>query len=387
MKTTRKTMKTLLAGASMLGLTSAAMLGSTLSADATTVRFANGLPPGSGPSMMLDRNTAATLEETGLNVRQFHLTLLSLAEANAGIRDGVADMGWNLYAYFPSDFPANNMAAEFSQLVELEEFSGELQSLAFGAAITEYMLFHCPECVEELAAQEQVFLGAGMTTNYALQCMMPIETAADLEGKRIRAAGAFWSRWIESVGATPVSMSINETLEALNQGVVDCTASNTADFVNFGLIDVVRHVHDGLPGALFTIPLTINIDSWQSLTDEERGHLLRYSANVSAGITWTYIGEARDGRERAPGLGITYDTVSEELLAMNRAFIDQDLDVVAEVYRERFGIENGEEVAATIRELLERWTALVADVSSEEEAVELYYNEIFSRIDPATFRM
>ncbi len=112
----------------------------------------------------------------------------------------------------------------------------------------------CPACMDEMSAQNQVYLGASSTTSYVLQCAVPLGSTTDLEGKRIRAAGAYWARWAETVGAVPVSMSINETLEGLSQGVVDCTMSNTADFVNFGFIDVVKHVYVGAPGAQFNVP-------------------------------------------------------------------------------------------------------------------------------------
>lgn len=371
----------------MLGVAGTSMLVTTGSADATTLRFASGWPPGAAPSQLLEEYAEALREQTGgdLTIRVFPLSLLNFAESNAGVRDGVADMTFNLMAYFPSDFPNINMASEFSQIAELEQFAGELSSTAFAGAITEFVMLHCPACMEEVAAQNQLFLGALSTTTYALQCMMPVETAADLEGKRIRAAGALWSRWVESVGATPVSMSINETLEALNQGVVDCTASNTADFVNFGLIDVVRNVHVGLPGGQFVAPVTMNLDSWRDLSADNRELILRYSSDVIAAVTWAYIEEARSGRERAPDLGIEYGTASQELLDLNTQLIEADLQLVASVYQERFGITDGAEVAERIEELMVRWTELTSDVSDGTELGEIFYNEIYSRIDRDSF--
>ena len=385
----KKTMKTLLAGASALGLASTAVLSSAGSADATTLRFAGGWPPGATPSQIVEEFAAALGEASDgeVSMRFFPLSLLNFAESNAGVRDGVADMTFNLMAYFPADFPNINMASEFSQIAELEQFAGELSSTAFAGAINEFVMLHCPACLEEVAEQNQLFLGGLSTTTYALQCMMPLETAEDLEGKRIRAGGAFWSRWIESVGATPVSMSINEALEALNQGVVDCTASNTADFVNFGLIDVVRHVHVGLPGAQFVAPITINLDSWRDLSDAGREAVLRFSSDIGANITWAYIEEARLGVERAPDLGIEYGTVSQELLDLNASLIEADLELVANVYQERFGITDGDEVSAKLFELMERWTELTRDVASGEDLAEIFYEEIYSRLDRDTFGM
>lgn len=372
-------LKGLLAGASTL------VFAGALSAQQLT--FAGGWPPGSSPTKMLEEYAKAIEEYTNgdVTMRVFPLSLLSFAEVNAGVRDGIADAAANLTAYFPAEFPNLNMLSEFSELVELEEFAGELSSTAFAGAITEYVMLNCPECQAEVAAQNQVYLGAGSTTSYVLQCMVPLTSTADLEGKRIRAAGAYWARWAETVGAVPVSMSINETLEGLNQGVVDCTASNTADFVNFSFIDVVKYLYVGLPGAQFNIPFTMNKDTWNSLSDENKQQVMRANAKLMADITWVYIEEGRAGKERAPGLGIEYTDAADELVQMNREFIAKDKDAIATIYKDRFGIETGAAAAESLNDLLAKWTGLTQSVEGGDALATLYYEQIFSQVDVASY--
>lgn len=372
-------MKALLAGASMLAIAS--------TGQAAELSFAGGWPPNSAPTAKIEEYAKAVEEYSNgdVSVRVFPLSLLSFGEINAGLRDGIADVAGNLLAYFPAEFPTLNMLAEFSELVELEEYAGELSSLAFTGAIMEYVMNDCPTCMEEMSAQNQVYLGSSSTTSYALQCVVPLESVADLEGKRLRAAGAYWARWAESVGAVPVSMSINETLEGLSQGVVDCTMSNTADFVNFGFIDVVDYVYVGAPGAQFNVPFTMNKDTWNSLSDENKQAMMRAHAKLAADIAWVYVEEGRAGRERAPGEGIEYGSASDAVVQMNREFIQKDKDAIAEIYKERFGIEGGAEAAAALTEGLSKWTELTKDVSSGEELAEIYWNEIFSKIDVSSY--
>lgn len=374
-----KTFKALLAGASILAVSGAA--------NAADLSFAGGWPPNSAPTAKIEDYAKAANEysDGDINIRVFPLSLLSFSEINAGLRDGIADVAGNLLAYFPSEFPTLNMLAEFSELVELEEFSGELSSLAFTGAIMEYVMNDCPACMDEMSAQNQVYLGAASTTSYVLQCAVPLTSSADLEGKRIRAAGAYWARWAESVGAVPVSMSINETLEGLSQGVVDCTMSNTADFVNFGFIDVVKYVYVGAPGAQFNVPFTMNKDSWNSLSGDNKSAMLRAHAKLAADIAWVYVEEGRAGRERAPDMGIEYGPAPDDMIAMNREFINEDKDAIAAIYKERFGIESGAEAATALTEGLEKWTGLTKDVSSGEELAEIYWNEIFSKVDVSSY--
>jgi len=375
----KKSLKTALIGATMLSMAGAA--------NAAELTFAGGWPPNSSPTATLENFAAAVgeLSNGEISVRVFPLSLLNFAEANAGVRDGIADMTANLLAYFPAEFANFNMLAEFSELAELEEFAGELSSTAFAGANMEYVFQSCPACMDEINAQNQVYLGAANTTTYVLQCVVPVNTVADLQGKRIRTAGAYWARWAEAFGATPVSMSVNETLEGLKQGVLDCTAPNTADFVNFGFIDVVKHVYVGLPGAQFNAPFTMNKDSWNSLSDTQKTAMLRAHAKLMADMTWVYIEEGRAGRERAPGLGIEYVDASPELVALNREFILKDKDDVARIYNERFNITNGNEVAAELTELLKKWTELTRNLTNSDELAEIYWNEIYSKIDVSTF--
>lgn len=374
----RKT--TLLAGATSL------ILSGTV-AQASDLSFAGGWPPNSAPTAKIEEFASAVSEYTNgdVSVKVYPLSLLSFAEANAGVRDGIADLTANLMAYFPAEFSHFNMLAEFSEIVELEEFAGELSSAAFGGAIMEYVFNSCPDCMQQIADQNQVYLGASSTTSYVLQCVVPLNTVEDLTGKRIRAAGAYWARWAETMGAVPVSISINETLEGLNQGVVDCTASNTADFVNFGFIDIVKYLYLGLPGAQFNINYTMNSDSWNALSDENKTAMLKAHAKLTADLTWVYLQEGKAGRERAPEKGIEYGAASDELVAANRAFIANDKDAIGSIYKERFGIETGGAAATGLTELMTKWTALTKDVSSGEEPADVYWTEIFSKINVATY--
>lgn len=363
------------------------MLAVAGAAQAADLSFAGGWPPNSAPTAKIEDYAKAVEDYSDgeVSVRVFPLSLLSFGEINAGLRDGIADVAGNLLAYFPAEYPTLNMLAEFSELVELEEYAGELSSLAFTGAIMDYVMNDCPACMDEMSAQNQVYLGASSTTSYALQCAVPLTSAADLEGKRLRAAGAYWTRWAESVGATPVSMSVNETLEGLSQGVVDCTMSNTADFVNFGFIDVVDHVYIGAPGAQFNVPFTMNKDTWNGLSDDNKQAMMRAHAKLAADIAWVYVEEGRAGRERAPDMGIEYGSAPEDIVEMNREFIQQDKEAIGEIYNERFGIESGSEAAVALTEGLAKWSELTKDVSSGEELAEIYWNEIFSEIDVASY--
>lgn len=376
------TRRALMAGGAMIALATSAHAADQLS-------YAGGWPPNSGPTGALENYAKSVEENSGgnLTMKVYPLSLLSFAESNAGLKDGLADLSTILTPYFSAEFPTLNMISEFSTLMELDGLSGERSSLAFAGAVSEYVLLNCPSCKEEVAAQNQVYMGAGSTTSYALQCVVPVTSPAELKGKRIRAGGAYWARWAEAMGAVPVSISINETFEALSQGVLDCTASNPAELVNFSFIDVVKHVYTGLPGGQFTVPTMMNLDRWQGLGDEEKAALMKSNARLAAEMTWVYLEEANKGMNDSRAKGIEVAAASDELNTMNQKFIEEDLAAIVDSYREKFGVENGEDAIAGMRELAARWTKLIEGVENVDQLADLYWNEIYSKIDIATYGM
>lgn len=377
-----KPIRALLAGGAMIAMAASAQAADELS-------YAGGWPPNSGPTGALENYAKSVGENSGgeLTMKVYPLSLMSFAESNEGLRDGLADLSTILTPYFSAEFPTLNMISEFSTLMELDGFSGDRSSMAFAGAVSEYVLLHCPACQKEVAAQNQIYMGAGSTTSYTLQCVVPVTSPEELKGKRVRAGGAYWARWAEAMGAVPVSISINETFEALSQGVLDCTASNPAELVNFSFIDVVKHVYTGLPGGQFTVPTMMNLDRWHGLSSADKAALMKSNASLAAEMTWVYFDEANKGMSDSQARGIEVTAASDDLISMNRAFIEKDLNAIVSSYRDKFGVQNGEEAIAEMRDLAARWTKLIEGVESVDELTELYWTEIYSKIDVESYGM
>jgi TRAP-type C4-dicarboxylate transport system substrate-binding protein len=107
---------------------------------------------------------------------------------------------------------------------------------------------------------------------HALNCTKPVVTEADLQVARLRIGGANRAGWSQAMGATPVTMSGNEMLEALAQGVLDCSILSVPDVQNFGMGASVKHITPGEPGGVCVASQTnMNKDTWTSLSDPERG--------------------------------------------------------------------------------------------------------------------
>lgn len=362
-------------------------MGSTATAE--QVRYAVGAPPTAPQVKSIEKYAAAIEDYTDgeLSLKIYALSLLSFAEMSDGIRDGIADAGWVLTPYHSQEYPHTNFVSESSMM--LKPFSGESEGKegwAFGGALTEYILHDCPKCLEEFSAQNQVPTAIVGGTWYGLICTSPVRSMEDLEGTRIRTGAANQARWAAAMNAVPVQMSANEMHEALDSGVVDCSALAVSDIQNYGVEETVTDLTPAVPGGLFPSSVfQYNRDKWSGFTTAQREALLKAAATGSAAILTQYRKDLLKAQDLMKGLGASFHKADDEMLAATEAFIEQDMKAAAAAYAEEYGNDNGEQILGDFRELLKKWRGLVQDVESEEALADLFWTEILSKVDPENY--
>jgi len=356
---------------------------------ATDLSYASGWPPGANVTPVIEKFAQTVEERTGgeITMKVYSLSLLNFLEANEGVKNGIADLATMLTPYFAAEYPNLNMISETSAMMALEGNETELPAIAFAGMMTELVMLDCPSCQEEVAKQGQIALGVAMTPPYLMACTIEISSAEALKGKRVRAGGAFWSRWVEAMEAVPVSLSINETFEALEQGVIDCSLGTAPDLDNFSLKEVVDHVYLGAPSGMFPFPTTMNRGRWQGLSDEERKVMLDSSAELIAGLLWEYHVTGNAALEEVVSMDSELIEVSGDLQAKSRAFLKSDLAAVAGNYQELFGLEGGEQLVQKLKALAPRWISLVEGVNDGDQLAEILKREVFSKVDATTYGM
>lgn len=370
----------------------AASLCMASAADARDLKFASGVHAGSMGAVAVEAYADAVEEHSNgkLTVTTYLQSLLSFMETPDGLRDGMADLGTVLVAYFPSDFPTTTMFTELTMNLPLQDADPRESTFAYSAAAADFVINHCDACMDEHLDKNQIYLGMVGTTPYGLFCTTPIKSAEDLAGKRIRIGGPQWSRWVTEFGGSPVSIPVNETYEALNQGVVDCTAHNLPDLINFKFIDIVSDITMGVPGSTFGgVGTNINTDAWRSLSAEERKSVLYGAAVINAELAMQYHEEHEEALRQLAERSdeITMHEPEASFQAETRAFQKADLATIPQRYAERYGIENAEELSAAFTEVLAEWMDRVSDVHTREQLVALYWDEIFSKIDVNSYGM
>jgi TRAP-type transport system periplasmic protein len=346
---------------------------------------------GFGPASLFAKSAEAYAEYVGqisddaVSIQVFPLGLVSLPEMKQGIRDGLTDVGFMAAPYYPAEFAHTNFLADNAILQLLEEPTGR-EGAAFAGAISEFILTQCPECLEEYRAQNHVYMGHISTSPYISLCGPEVVTLADVQGKRFRTGGSGFQRMAENFGGVAVQMPSPEAYEALNQGVLDCVWLAASDLSNLRLIEIVRNVTMRFPGFVFggTVAGNINRDSWAGLTPEQREAMMRGTAFLKAHMTWSYYVLEEQDLEAARAQGATIHEPDDEMIEGIREFVRADLGRLNEIYTGNFGLARGEEMTEAFYEVLRRWTDLVAEVETIEDLAAIYWDEIWSQVDPAS---
>jgi TRAP-type C4-dicarboxylate transport system substrate-binding protein len=96
-----------------------------------------------------------------------------------------------------------------------------------------------------------------------------IVSADDMNGQRIRAFNATSFTFLDKMGAAPVELPFEELATAVAAGTVDGAATSTSTGANSKLYQFTEHFNP-LNWSMSPDAVTVNLDAWNELTDEER---------------------------------------------------------------------------------------------------------------------
>lgn len=356
-------------------VTSAVLMMQAPTASAKTIRAVSGFGPAHVLATTAYPKMSEKLQELTdgkWKIRDTPSGLLSIAEMNEGLKNGVTEMGTIIMPYFAADYRESSLVAELSIV--------GTDNRAISSAVTEY-ISTCQECLAEFRVNGQIYTGGDATVTYELLTTKPVRNSDDLKGMRIRTAGSVFTRFVSDMGGVAVQMPSSELFEGLSSGVLAGTYSSTPDLKNARLYDVVNYVtniHQGVFNAS-AFP-SVGTRLWSKMSEKER-HALVHAAQYAqvAGVQgWrdTLEEATREGKKA----GIQFIEPDASLKAKAEAFKKEHLATVAKTLEER-GVKNAQAKADRYIALVKKWHTLVKDVKTQDELAELRYREIWSQRD------
>ena len=71
----------------------------------------------------------------------------------------------------------------------------------------------------------------------------------------------------------------------------------------------------------------------------------------------------------------------QDLITATANFTRRDAEQIASAYEEKYGVEDAARIVKEFSETLNRWLPLVKSVESAEELTELFWKEVWSKVD------
>lgn len=354
----------------------AACMAST--AGALELRGGSGGPPthpAFTPTYTTFIDKIAELSGGEVTVQHMGLEVANLGNMLSNLQSGVVDVGNVLTLYYFAEFPHNMLVSELATLGT----NGRTMS----GAVTEYTMT-CEPCLAEYTEKGLVYLGSGSTTTYRIISREPIRSMAELQGKRIRSAGAPFTRWAEAMGAVPAEVSFNEEYESIANGLLDATMGPPLNALTGNLYEIAPYITEIDIGTFHSASnFTTRRQAWERMTPQQREWYVEAAAHgVAAHGSGFELGDIRTRETSAE-----FIEPEQDMVDANAAFAEDAMETAAELGRTRYGIENAEEEVARFAALVEKWTGLVADMDDGEvdAMAALFQEEIFSKIDWETY--
>jgi TRAP-type transport system periplasmic protein len=364
------------------GIAAAIGIGLVSAASALTLKAAHYLPP-KHPIHLGYQTFAEEVKKNtngAVTIRIFPgESLLGAKAISDGIRDRVADLGFDTLTYTPSYYPHGMLLNDLSMIGE--------NDMAAAFAIDELFMLHCRPCQIEFEKQNQIFLSSMSTPPYVLVVKGDVNSLEKIKGKKLRAGGPLWDRFAQSVGATGVNIPSSEMFEAMSRGILDGTIYSVGGLKTHGLADVATQVVTLNLGSFRAGNLySFNRDAWSELSVDQRRAVFRA---ITAAVVRT-INEYHKGEEEAVVVGnqkkIPIVQPDPALQKAKDDFVESDLPIIIDNANKKLGIADAAEFVKQYRDLYAKYEKLVTPLQKDPGKLsELLYTEVYAKLDPAKY--
>lgn len=182
-----------------------------------------------------------------------------------GIKLGLGDIGIVTTIFHNSKLPSQGISA----VTPFISADARVVAKAVDEIAKEF-----PQMAAELDAENQVYLATGVVLDtYQMFSKTPINSLADLQGKKVAGAG-YNLRYLEGIdGAAGVRGGLPNFYNMLQTGVVDAAMLWPEAAKTFKIAEVAPYMLKADLGAVNSKTVTVNKDVWAKLPDEVKGVL------------------------------------------------------------------------------------------------------------------
>ena len=183
------------------------------------------------------------------------------------VLDGVADISWVIASYTPGRFQENEVLELPGLFRDLKEATTVFTRLVMSGQLKGYDDFHP--------------IGLFGTAPYSIHARFPINSIADIRGKKIRSSGAIEAASLRALGAVPIGMPVTEIPEAIGRSTIDGTTSHPSPLFDFG-IERVTNMHYFTRLGIVPLAILMNKKKFDATPKQCQDAIKRYSGDWTA---------------------------------------------------------------------------------------------------------
>ena len=249
-----------------------AMSGQALAADKVTLRFATFLPPNPYVKSLFENymDLAVADSEGTLDYKMYYNGALGRnpAEALAIVQNGIADIGYAIPAFFPSEAFEDFSIAELPIVGDAHKASVGLWNAIEKGGLADKME------------------GVKLLTGYASgpdhwHFQKPMKSVSEMAGRKMQASGPLASAMITSMGATPVSVNQMLVPESIANGVVEASTLQWGAMIGSRQYEVTNY-HVEYPLGYVPGLIIINNKTWGKLSEAAKAALIKHGGAAYA---------------------------------------------------------------------------------------------------------
>lgn len=303
----------------------------------------------------------------------FGSSLLSGKDIPGGVRDGIADSGYFVGAYIPTEMRVDNFLGEFSLLND--------EPLVMTGVLNELELFDCPQCTAEFKKFNTKFLATYALTPYVYHCKSELRTLADFKGKRLRGISAY-ADLARALGGVPVNVSPDAAYEALDRGVIDCALHSIAAQKARSYGEAAKFVIlDPLGGFLGASLFNLRTEKWNALTPDQRKAIVDNLPKLVSDSIFNYIDEDKAVIDEYTKKGTKFYKADPAFEKFVQDFAKKYTETAVKKGAAA-GIKDPQKIADELNRLTVKWRGLLEKNGRDRESfAKLLQQEIFSKID------
>lgn len=292
---------------------------------------------------------AAQVEEASdsrLDIQIFHgATLGSANETLTMVLNGTCDIGFGGQSNFDGEFPASEIIT-----LPLQGISSSMQ----GTRVFWDLYKEFEEMQEEYSDVKVLLLSVGCPNGISTKDKV-INKVEDISGWNIRINSGPINDFFQKLGAAPVSVSMGEVYQAIDNNTIDAITSDWHGIYSFSLYELLNNYCDLniMAGNQFML---MNKDSYENLPEDLQVVIDQYSGDYLAEYAGKYWDEITEACMTAieENNGNVYTLSDEEL---------EKLQATADIIVDEW-IANAEANGLPGQEMYDRMQQLIAEYAN-----------------------